>query len=111
MAGRNARRGWRRQSTENPQTCESTKPEYTLFKLYRMLRASANLPLDCRHRCFVLASKNWKRAVMFQSVNDVIAGFGAQKYVCNNNVATVVYLGTALQKPILVEEPAGVAKT
>ena len=40
---------------------------------------------------------------MFQSVNDVIASFGAQKYICNNNVATVVYLGTALQKPILVE--------
>ena len=48
---------------------------------------------------------------MFQSVNDVIAGFGAQKYICNNNVATVVYLGTALQKPILVEGPAGVGKT
>src|SRR5260370_42325556 len=48
---------------------------------------------------------------MFQAVNDVIAGFGAQKYICNNNVATVVYLGTRLQKPILVEGPAGVGKT
>src|SRR5882672_10852222 len=55
--------------------------------------------------------KNLERAAMFQSVNDVIAGFGAQKYICNNNVATVVYLGTALQKPILVEGPAGVGKT
>jgi len=48
---------------------------------------------------------------MFQSVDDVIAGFGTQKYICNKNVATVVYLGTKLQKPILVEGPAGVGKT
>jgi len=48
---------------------------------------------------------------MFQSVDDVIAGFGAQKYLCNKSVATVVYLGTTMQKPILVEGPAGVGKT
>jgi MoxR-like ATPase len=48
---------------------------------------------------------------MFQSVNDVISGFGAHNYICNKNVATVVYLGTSLQKPILVEGPAGVGKT
>ncbi len=48
---------------------------------------------------------------MFQSVNDVVSEFSAQKYICNKNVATVVYLGTTLQKPILVEGPAGVGKT
>jgi MoxR-like ATPase len=48
---------------------------------------------------------------MFRSVDEVIAQLGAQKYICNKNVATVVYLGTALQKPILVEGPAGVGKT
>jgi MoxR-like ATPase len=48
---------------------------------------------------------------MFQTVDDVVAGFGTQKYICNKNVATVVYLGTMLQKPILVEGPAGVGKT
>ena len=48
---------------------------------------------------------------MFHSVDDVIAGFGAQKYLCNKSVATVVYLGTTMQKPILVEGPAGVGKT
>jgi MoxR-like ATPase len=48
---------------------------------------------------------------MFQSVNQVIAGFGAQNYICNKNLATVVYLGICLQKPILVEGPAGVGKT
>lgn len=48
---------------------------------------------------------------MFRSVDDVIAGLSEQKYICNKNVATVVYLGAALQKPILVEGPAGVGKT
>jgi MoxR-like ATPase len=48
---------------------------------------------------------------MFQSVDEVITGLGGQNYICNQNVATVVYLGTTLQKPILVEGPAGVGKT
>ena len=48
---------------------------------------------------------------MFQSVDDVVSGLGTQQYICNKNVATVVYLGTTLQKPILVEGPAGVGKT
>jgi MoxR-like ATPase len=48
---------------------------------------------------------------MFQSVDQVIAGLGTQNYICNKNLATVVYLGISLQKPILVEGPAGVGKT
>jgi MoxR-like ATPase len=44
-------------------------------------------------------------------VDDVVSGLGRQEYICNKNVATVVYLGTMLQKPILVEGPAGVGKT
>ena len=48
---------------------------------------------------------------MFQSVDDVISGFGAQQYLCNKSLATVVYLGATMQKPILVEGPAGVGKT
>jgi MoxR-like ATPase len=48
---------------------------------------------------------------MFGSVDDVISSFGAQQYLCNKSVATVVYLGTTMQKPILVEGPAGVGKT
>jgi MoxR-like ATPase len=48
---------------------------------------------------------------MFRSVDEVINGFGGQKYICNKNVATVVYLGITLRKPILVEGPAGVGKT
>lgn len=48
---------------------------------------------------------------MFQSVDDVIGRLGEQKYICNRNVATVVYLACAMRKPILVEGPAGVGKT
>lgn len=48
---------------------------------------------------------------MFHSVEDVIKGLGAQNYICGKNLATVVYLGISLQKPILVEGPAGVGKT
>lgn len=48
---------------------------------------------------------------MFQSVDDVIHRLAGQKYICNRNVATVVYLACAMRKPILVEGPAGVGKT
>ena len=48
---------------------------------------------------------------MFQSVDEVIASLGKEKYLCNKNIATVVYLGTSLEKPLLVEGPAGVGKT
>ena len=48
---------------------------------------------------------------MFQSVDDVINRLAEQKYICNRNVATVVYLACAMRKPILVEGPAGVGKT
>jgi MoxR-like ATPase len=48
---------------------------------------------------------------MFQSVDEVISGLGTQKYLCDKHVATVVYLGTSLHKPLLVEGPAGVGKT
>src|SRR6476660_9170013 len=59
----------------------------------------------------VLVSPRPERTAMFQSVEEVISGLGTQKYLCNKNVATVVYLGTKLQKPLLVEGPAGVGKT
>jgi len=48
---------------------------------------------------------------MFESVDDVISKFSDQKYICNRQIATVVYLATQLRKPILVEGPAGVGKT
>jgi len=48
---------------------------------------------------------------MFSSIDDVIRRFGEQRYICNRRIATVVYLATHLEKPILVEGPAGVGKT
>src|SRR5215468_724263 len=47
----------------------------------------------------------------FASIDDVIERFGQQKYICNRRIGTVVYLAAQLQKPILVEGPAGVGKT
>jgi MoxR-like ATPase len=48
---------------------------------------------------------------MFASIDEVIERFGKQRYICNRRIATVVYLASHLQKPILVEGPAGVGKT
>lgn len=48
---------------------------------------------------------------MFNSVEDVVKKFEEQKYICTLDVATIVYLSTKIQKPLLVEGPAGVGKT
>jgi MoxR-like ATPase len=47
----------------------------------------------------------------FAGVDDVIARLRAQSYVCDRRVATCVFLADRMQKPILVEGPAGVGKT
>ncbi|MFT4570368.1 MAG: MoxR-like ATPase [Candidatus Binatia bacterium] len=47
----------------------------------------------------------------FSSIDDVRDRLAEQNYICDNNIATVVYLATRLGKPILVEGPAGVGKT
>ena len=38
----------------------------------------------------------------FDSINDVQARLKAQNYICDDNIATVVYLATRLGKPGLV---------
>src|SRR5271169_6206495 len=48
---------------------------------------------------------------MFASIEEVIERFAGQKYIASRRIATVVYLASALKKPILVEGPAGVGKT
>ncbi len=48
---------------------------------------------------------------MFSSIEEVIERLAAQNYICSRRIATVVYLATALEKPILIEGPAGVGKT
>ena len=47
----------------------------------------------------------------FDTVADVTERFRDCEYVTTEQVATVVYLATALGKPVLVEGPAGVGKT
>ncbi|MHA7836537.1 MAG: AAA family ATPase [bacterium] len=48
---------------------------------------------------------------MFNSVEDVIAQLSEQQYICDKRIATVVFLAQQLDKPVLVEGPAGVGKT
>ncbi len=47
----------------------------------------------------------------FASVDDVIARLRAHHYVGDRRIATAVYLADRMEKPILVEGPAGVGKT
>ncbi len=47
----------------------------------------------------------------FKNIDDVIGRLEAAEYICSREIATVVYLAMATQKPILVEGPAGVGKT
>ncbi|MGJ4910874.1 AAA family ATPase [Bradyrhizobium sp. HKCCYLS2033] len=45
------------------------------------------------------------------SITAVEAGLAAQGYIASRQIATAVYLSQAIDKPILVEGPAGVGKT
>jgi len=47
----------------------------------------------------------------FDSVDGVAQRFAAIDYIASREIATTVYLGFNLEKPILVEGPAGVGKT
>ena len=47
----------------------------------------------------------------YQSVDDVQERLTAAGYIPSREIATVVFLAEATQKPILVEGPAGVGKT
>jgi MoxR-like ATPase len=48
---------------------------------------------------------------MFKSVEDVIQQLSDQEYICDKRIATVVFLAQQLDKPVLIEGPAGVGKT
>jgi MoxR-like ATPase len=48
---------------------------------------------------------------MFQSIDEVIERFAKNNYIASRRIATVIYLASAMQKPVLVEGPAGVGKT
>ena len=48
---------------------------------------------------------------MFDSVAQVEERLRDQGYICDRKIATVVFLAYKLEKPVLVEGPAGVGKT
>lgn len=48
---------------------------------------------------------------MFESISQVRDALAKQQYIATEEIATVIYLAGKLQKPVLVEGPAGVGKT
>ncbi|MEX1006284.1 MAG: MoxR family ATPase [Acidimicrobiia bacterium] len=50
-------------------------------------------------------------AERFESVDDVITRLRGADYLCDAGIAGVVFLADRLEKPVLVEGPAGVGKT
>jgi MoxR-like ATPase len=48
---------------------------------------------------------------MFSSIEEVKNKLAEENYICSGEIATVIYLAEKLEKPVLVEGPAGVGKT
>ncbi|NQU14048.1 MAG: MoxR family ATPase [Desulfobacteraceae bacterium] len=47
----------------------------------------------------------------FRSINEVFRALKRQKYICDRRLATVIYLASQMEKPLLLEGEAGVGKT
>ena len=47
----------------------------------------------------------------FDTVDDLIEGLDGQGYLVDDDLAVVVHLATLLDRPLLLEGPAGVGKT
>lgn len=48
---------------------------------------------------------------MFKDIDNTLLGLESQRYIPSKEIATTVYLAMRMEKPILVEGPAGVGKT
>lgn len=48
---------------------------------------------------------------MFLSIEDVQEKLRKQRYIADSRIATVIYLAMKMEKPLLIEGPAGVGKT
>jgi MoxR-like ATPase len=48
---------------------------------------------------------------LIQSIDEVDAGLSTAGYIASRQISTAIYISHCLQKPILVEGPAGVGKT
>src|SRR5690242_9648713 len=51
------------------------------------------------------------RVSQFESVDEVVEALAGQGYIADTRLATTVFLVTRLDKPLLIEGPAGVGKT
>ena len=51
------------------------------------------------------------RREKFSSIDGIQAGLGSVDYIATRQIATALFLASNLQKPVLVEGPAGVGKT
>lgn len=58
-----------------------------------------------------MSAENKNPVAPLQSIEAVDAGLGSAGYIANRQISTAIYLAHHLQKPILVEGPAGVGKT
>ena len=47
----------------------------------------------------------------FRSIDEVFRALKRQKYICDRRLATVIYLASQMEKPLLLEGEAGVGKT
>ena len=47
----------------------------------------------------------------FRSIDEVFRALKRQKYICDRRLATVIYLASHMEKPLLLEGEAGVGKT
>jgi MoxR-like ATPase len=48
---------------------------------------------------------------MFNDVESTIQALETQRYICSREIATTIFLAMKMEKPVLVEGPAGVGKT
>src|SRR2546430_12515862 len=72
------------------------------------MRATSRVRYNGRASVVHLATRG---ASMFQSVEEVQQRFRAARYIAGRRIATVVYLAARMNRPVLIEGPAGVGKT
>ncbi|MGY9056707.1 MAG: AAA family ATPase [Alphaproteobacteria bacterium] len=58
-----------------------------------------------------IASFAEKRADKLNSIERIQQGYADMGYICSRTIATAIYVACHLEKPILIEGPAGVGKT
>ncbi len=58
-----------------------------------------------------MTSTSEQPGTVFDSVDEVVEALSAQGYIADRRLATTVFLLTRLEKPLLLEGPAGVGKT